>query len=95
MSYLRSLPVALLVVFGVVAGGGPASAAPSAARYRAIDLGTLGGPNSLANGPGITISPSGAVVESAETPALNPFNGIPGYCHEVVPSSVELRWRPL
>lgn len=85
MSYLRSLPVALLVVFGVAAGGGPASAAPSAARYRAIDLGTLGGPNSLPNTPGISISPSGTVVESAETPALNPFNRIPGYCQPPSP----------
>jgi probable HAF family extracellular repeat protein len=66
-------------------GGGPASAAPSAPRYRAIDLGTLGGPNSLPDDPGISISPSGAIVGSADTKALNPFNGIPGYCQPPSP----------
>src|SRR5262249_28228170 len=57
---------------------GSASAARSTPRYRAIDLGTLGGPNSAPDDPGISISSSGVVVGSADTSALDPFSGDPG-----------------
>jgi probable HAF family extracellular repeat protein len=69
----------LLVAVGLLMTGGSASAIARVPAYRLIDLGTLGGLNSFPNTPGIMISPSGAVVGSAETPALNPFGAIPGY----------------
>jgi probable HAF family extracellular repeat protein len=81
---LRALIVGLLLVLGLLVPAGVARAAP-APRYGAIDLGTLGGPNSLPNDPGISISPSGLIAGSAETKALNPFNGIPGYCQPPSP----------
>jgi probable HAF family extracellular repeat protein len=52
--------------------------------YTLIDLGTLGGPNSAPNDPGISISPSGVVVGSSDTPALDPFPGDPA-CLETNP----------
>jgi uncharacterized membrane protein len=59
--------------------GGVASAAAPTPRYRLTDLGTLGGPNSAPNDPGMSISPNGVFVGgSADTPALNPFPGDPG-----------------
>jgi len=55
--------------------------------YTLIDLGTLGGPDTAPDDPGISISQSGIVVGSSDTPALNPFTGDPGCletnpCHE-------------
>jgi probable HAF family extracellular repeat protein len=75
----RWLSIGLLVFLGFFASIGAASAAPSTPRYRAIDLGTLGGPNSAPDDPGISISATGVVVGSADTAALNPFAEIPGY----------------
>lgn len=78
MIRFRRLSMCLSLVLGVLMTAGVASAAP-APHYRAIDLGTLGGPNSLPDDPGISISPSGTVLGSADVKTLNPFRGIPGY----------------
>jgi len=69
---------AAVVVLGFLVPVRAVGAAPATPRYRVIDLGTLGGPNSAPNDPGISISASGVVVGSADTPALNPFSGDPG-----------------
>ena len=62
--------------------------------YRLINLGTLGGPNSAPDDPGISISQHGVVVGSSDTPALNPFPGDPG-CLESKPCHVNdaFEWR--
>jgi probable HAF family extracellular repeat protein len=83
----RCLSLGLLLVVGSLAIGGTAVAAPPAPRYDAIDLGTLGGPSSLPNDPGISISDRGVVVGSADTTALDPFQGDPG-CIESNPCHV-------
>jgi probable HAF family extracellular repeat protein len=75
----RRLSLGMLVLLGFFASVGAASAAPFTPLYQAIDLGTLGGPNSAPDDPGISISATGVVVGSADTAALNPFAGIPGY----------------
>jgi probable HAF family extracellular repeat protein len=67
-----------VVAVWMMMGGGVASAAAPTPLYRLLDLGTLGGPNSAPNDPGISISPNGVIVGSADTPALNPFSGDPG-----------------
>ncbi len=94
MRLRRCLSVGLLLVVGSLADGGTATAAPPAPRYDAIDLGTLGGPSSLPNDPGISISDTGVVVGSADTPALDPFAGDPG-CIESNPCHVNdaFEWR--
>lgn len=77
MKHPRCSSFGLVLVVGCLATGIGASAA-SAARYRGFDLGTLGGPNSAPNTPGITISSNGVIVGSADTAALDPFSADPG-----------------
>jgi probable HAF family extracellular repeat protein len=88
-------PIGLLLATGLVAAGGAASAsaAQAAPRYVAIDLGTLGGPNAAPSTNGITISPSGVVVVSADTPALNPFPGDPGCLDDPCHVNDAAEWR--
>jgi hypothetical protein len=79
----RSVPLlsALSVVSLLMLGTIPARATTTAQappRYIAIDLGTLGGPDSAPDDPGISITDSGIVVGSADTTALDPFPGDPG-----------------
>src|SRR5262245_14520188 len=90
----RYLSVGALLLLGLLATSTTASAAPPTPHYSVTDLGTLGGPNSAPNDPGISISESGAVVGSADTTALNPFAGDPG-CLESDPCHVNdaFEWR--
>src|SRR5690349_21351240 len=44
------------------------------ARYKLIDLGTLGGPGSSVTGPSKILNPQGAVVGGADTANPDPFN---------------------
>ena len=52
-------------------------------QYVAIDVGTLGGPNTNFNLPGATVSESGVVVGSSDTTALHPAPPVctSGDCH--------------
>jgi len=84
---LSALPVVSLLALG----NAPAQAtytARAAPRFIAIDLGTLGGPNSAPNDPGHSITESGIVVGSAETAALDP-GCLSSPCH----ASHAFEWR--
>ena len=76
---LSALPVVSVLAMGTA----PAQAtytARAAPRFIAIDLGTLGGPNSAPNTPGHSITESGIVVGGADTAALDP-GCLPSPCH--------------
>ena len=90
---LISALAALTTSLVFAAAAASATAAPPIPHYRAIDLGTLGGPNSAPNDPGISISPSGAVVGSADTPALDPFPGDPGCLEDPCNVNDAFEWR--
>jgi probable HAF family extracellular repeat protein len=79
----RSVPLlfALPVLGVLVLGTAPAQAtftSRATSQFIAIDLGTLGGPDSVPNDPGHSITESGIVAGSADTAALDPFPGDPG-----------------
>jgi probable HAF family extracellular repeat protein len=89
---LSAVPVVSLLVLGTA----PAHATftPRAApRFIAIDLGTLGGPNSAPNTPGHSITESGIVVGSAETAALDPFPNDPGCLSSPCHAGHAFEWR--
>jgi hypothetical protein len=89
-------PLAACLFFAAQAGATAPAAKVSAGptpHYVAIDLRTLGGPNSAPDDPGISISPSGAVVGSADTPALNPFSGDPGCLEDPCHVNDAFEWR--
>jgi probable HAF family extracellular repeat protein len=89
---LSALPVLSLLVLGTA----PAQATftPRAApRFVAIDVGTLGGPNSVPNDPGRSITESGIVVGGADTAALDPFPKDPGCVSSPCHADHAFEWR--
>src|SRR4051812_49333187 len=74
---------ALAAVASSLAYPGPAPAHPPRPqpRYVAVDVGTLGGGSAYPNEPARIVSDTGAVVGSAETPAVNPFAQECDGCH--------------
>jgi len=94
----RSVPLlsALSVVSLLMLGTVPARATATAQdtpRYIAIDLGTLGGPDSAPDDPGVSITESGIVVGSADTTALDPFPGDPGCLSSPCHVNDAFEWR--
>src|SRR4051794_34782787 len=74
--------LAVMGLLMVAAGSaGAARVGQAMPRYVAIDLGTLGGPNTFPNLPGATVSESGIFVGSSETPEIYPFSEWCGGCH--------------
>jgi probable HAF family extracellular repeat protein len=78
---LAAAAIVTIALAGLAAPVGSAHAAKPAPRpYRLIDAGTLGGPQSFLNLPGIPITPRGALLGTADTsvadsdyPNFNPF----------------------
>jgi uncharacterized membrane protein len=94
----RSVPLlsALSVVSLLMLGTVPARATATSQdtpRYIAIDLGTLGGPDSAPDDPGISITEGGIVVGSADTAALDPFPGDPGCLSSPCHVNDAFEWR--
>ena len=88
---LTALPVLSLLVLG--AAPAQATAIPRATpRFIAIDLGTLGGPDSAPDDPGASITEGGVVVGSADTAALNPFPHDPGCLSSPCHVNDEFEW---
>src|SRR5947209_11544776 len=73
MKSLLARCVTTIAILPVLAIPGHLAAAQAAPRYVAIDLGTLGGPNTYWNTPGNMVSNSGIVVGSSDTTTLNPY----------------------
>jgi probable HAF family extracellular repeat protein len=73
----------LVFVFSVMLG---AQSSPPTYRYRAVDLGTLGGPNSSSCVPDCRyVNSQGSVAFSADTAALDPFQSwCFGDCHDLL-----------
>lgn len=74
---LAAAAIVTIVLAGLAA---PAGSAQAPRPYRLIDAGTLGGPQSFINFPGIPITPRGALLGTADTgvadsdyPNFNPF----------------------
>jgi probable HAF family extracellular repeat protein len=89
---LSALPVVSLLVLGT-APAQATFAARAAPRFIAIDVGTLGGPNSAPNDPGHSITESGIVVGSSDTAALDPFPGDPGCLSTPCHADHAFEWR--
>src|SRR4051794_28164840 len=77
---LSALAVLGLLMLGAASAGATRSG-QAMPRYVAIDLGTLGGPNTFPNLPGATVSESGIFVGSSETPDIYPFAQWCDGCH--------------
>ena len=89
---LSALPVLSLLALGTA----PAQAtltARATPRFVAIDLGTLGGPNSVPNDPGRSITENGIVVGGADTAALDPFPNDPGCVSSPCHADHAFEWR--
>jgi probable HAF family extracellular repeat protein len=91
-------PWLLVALCGLIAA--PASSAVLAAQaatalpqaYVAIDIGTLGGPDSFPNTPGRSVTESGIVLASATTAAIDPFASEPG-CPPPCPVTHAAQWQ--
>jgi probable HAF family extracellular repeat protein len=89
---LSALPVVSLLVLGA-APAEATFAAGAAPRFVAVDLGTLGGPNSVPNDPGRSITEDGIVVGGADTAALDPFPNDPGCVSSPCHADHAFEWR--
>jgi probable HAF family extracellular repeat protein len=89
VSLLSALAVPGLLMLGAGSAGATLSrrAMP---RYVAIDLGTLGGPNTFPNTPGRTVSENGIFVGTSETPDIYPFTQ---WCGDGCHVSHAFEWR--
>lgn len=91
-SWRAAIAVIGLILALSVPGATSAASQTPPTRYLAIDIGTLGGPDSLPNTPGRLVTDSGIVIGSATTPGIDPLPNEPG-CPPPCPVFHAFQWQ--